>query len=436
MAYRIRPARTDRAWANDLNPVIYTLTGLKGGGVKLWGHDGTEVDAQGNTTGTSKHALQVRSGIGKHVLVRNAGDTADLLRIEDGGTLHDAGTYSRWYGPSGVAYGQIAAADTGKLTVTGSGTSAGVLGATAFEAVSYVSVGASPATSGAIRLLNAGNITWRNFANTADVADITHFTDNNLYLGSGTANTPQVILRGATDVYPARIAGVDYLHVGTAGALEHRQITAPTSTTASNVALYPKSDTIFYKRTPAGVESRLLDAAIVTAAGQLVVGQTSNAFTVLALGATGTVLKAGATAPTWGAISVTDITTGAINNDPPVVTAGGNETTSSLSIVAMAAPTFSISTIGGVCELQTRMTVNASTASIINLYSRVDSGGWSFLGHVSPPSSAGRFELSGFEVYSGLADTGHLFELGWSTSAGTATVFGGDRRLSIMNRKR
>jgi len=68
-----------------------------------------------------------------------------------------------------------------------------------------VSIGTNPASAGAIRLANYGQIAWRNAANTADVVAILVDTGNNLRLGNATMPTvapsnDAVINLGASNV--------------------------------------------------------------------------------------------------------------------------------------------------------------------------------------------------------------------------------------------
>lgn len=480
----IRPAPADHPFAEIFNPVAWMLRGDKGGRIKLWGDDGVETNTRGTQLSVSNHALIVRSDTPNHVRVRNSGDTADIVRIEDGGLLHDAGTYSRWYSPTGVNYGQIAADNNGKLNVTGLGSSSGIMAATAFEASGWVSIGAAPAQSRALRLTNNEVIAWRNGANSGDAAAILMDPSDILFVGHPTSVSSTVVRALNSVVIQAGGASVvtattTLVMVPVATLLG--QVAHPASTSAGFLNFYAATDTFLYKRTPAGVSSSVLDTSRFTGIGQLLFSPTSNSVTALSLGTTwqelvvnattapmwtsgvlavgttigalfygptahavtqltlgasGTFLKAAASAPTWAAFTASDITANAITQRPAVAVGTGVPTTSTTAILAFTSPTLTIVTAGGDVDIEHGLEVGGSTAAVISLYLRVDSGAWTLTAETGLSGATDRDYMSGFERFSGLAATSHLFEMGWTTSAGTATGFANARRMKATEIKK
>jgi hypothetical protein len=72
---------------------------------------------------------------------------------------------------------------------------------------------------------------------------------------------------------------------------------------------------------------------------------------------------------------------------------------------------------------------DATGGALISLHVRVDGGGFVPIADSSQPSSAGRWFLSGFHVFTGLGPGNHLIELGRASNANFITYFPASRRL-------
>lgn len=60
---------------------------------------------------------------------------------------------------------------------------------------------------------------------------------------------------------------------------------------------------------------------------------------------------------------------------------------------------------------------------------RLDGGGWQYVGETAQPSSAGRYTISGFHIFQGVASGAHTVEMGETHNANTVTHYGGGRYM-------
>ncbi len=139
-------------------------------------------------------------------------------------------------------------------------------------------------------------------------------TDHVHAVGSGTVSAPGLpvgeantgLYRSGTGQLAATIAGVLGWITSSAGlaleaALSLKHISTPAAAAAGYLKLYAKSDNNVYKQTPAGDEVLLLDADIVTGAGQILYSTAAEAISPLAAGTARQALQMNsvATAPEW-----------------------------------------------------------------------------------------------------------------------------------------
>lgn len=159
----------------EVNRWLDVLGGLLGGGLLMRGHDGTRRDNSSSTNAVLDMQSSAAGVPHQWWLLSTASPTAtptaaNAHSIQDAGLEIGAGGHARIYGPSGTGYGQFTSDNNGKLTLAGSGVDAGTLSLSALAGLTSISLGATPATTGAIRLSNTTRIVARNAANSGDIA--------------------------------------------------------------------------------------------------------------------------------------------------------------------------------------------------------------------------------------------------------------------------
>jgi hypothetical protein len=143
----------------------------------------------------------------------------------------------------------------------------------------------------------------------------------------------------------------------------------------------------------------------------------------------------------WRQIATADIAAQAVTQFAGVVVGTTDPVINSVSAVQTGVtsnPTTTLTTTGGPVLVLASMEVNASASTDIGLYIR-NSVGNSFVlvGIVSPPSSSGRWHVSGFHLFTPMPAAAYVFDLGWSSSAGVnVTSYGATRRIWALEIKR
>lgn len=121
--------------------------------------------------------LSVRYDASNHLAVTVASNGAVTLNATGAGA---AFTFS-----DAVTISAALTVSTGGITVTGNSTITGTLGGiTTLTVGSVVAVGATPATSGMIRIANAGAVTYRNAGNDGNIDALWLDSGDVLYLGA------------------------------------------------------------------------------------------------------------------------------------------------------------------------------------------------------------------------------------------------------------
>lgn len=98
----------------------------------------------------------------------------------------------------GLGSGGSSAPGSGAADTVQTTNGAGVLqgASNVLAGTGFISIGASPAQSGALRLANNSTVMWRNAANNDDLAGVVIDASNNYTLGNGTSAT--AVLQSAT----------------------------------------------------------------------------------------------------------------------------------------------------------------------------------------------------------------------------------------------
>lgn len=156
-------------------------------------YDGSDIDRRSRAATTGFYGETYRTSSGNHVAVllgATAYDAAPstsnaVLLVQDAAVSVGSGKQLRVYATAGTNFGSLVSDANGGLTLSGTGTAAGTL-----------AFGATPATSGTLRLTNATAVNWRNAGNTADIG-ISVNASNNVLIGDQT-NAATVYLLGAT----------------------------------------------------------------------------------------------------------------------------------------------------------------------------------------------------------------------------------------------
>lgn len=92
--------------AGSVGPWLAMLGGIGQGRINLLGDDGNDVDPNtGATLSSNNPALKIRSAAGKHLLIRNAADSADIASFYDSGLTLASPTFT---GTTTLTGGQIA----------------------------------------------------------------------------------------------------------------------------------------------------------------------------------------------------------------------------------------------------------------------------------------------------------------------------------------
>lgn len=289
-----------------------------------------------------------------------------------------------------------------------------------------------------------------------------------------------VLVRNAADALD--LFRVDDTALAFGAKLDWREAATPPSPSAGSLAFYAQSGHLF-RVNSAGATAAVMDGSFYTTRGMIAYGTTANQFTMLALGttwqeltvnnaatapvwtsgvlavgtgvgdlfyaptahavtrlalgATGTVLKpSGTTAPTWAAITASDITAGAITQRPAVAVGSTDPTVTGASIVALANPTVVMTTAGGDVDLHVGTKLSNSAVTTMNLWLRVDSGGWTIVAECVNANVTEQPYVTGFHRFTGLSSTSHTFEMGLFSLAGTATSYGSSRRMMATEVKK
>lgn len=197
-------------WWIHHNELVDRDAGNANGGRKVsWTqYDGTEIDPQGGgTLSTNNYTHTIRSTVSNHRATLLAATSAmatpstsnAVELVSDTGLFIGSGKALRIYGAGGSGYGGLTSDNNGLLTLAGSGSSNGGLALTFLTASSYVAIGATPASAGAVRLTKATAVTTRNNGNSADITLVTSDTSDNALFGDGT-NATSTKIRAATDI--------------------------------------------------------------------------------------------------------------------------------------------------------------------------------------------------------------------------------------------
>ncbi len=188
--------------------VVNLLRGQVGGQVRLRGFSGNRRNTQGGAVlSSSNYSLDVQSPGGQHAAFVHSSAAATAapttanaaLLVQDTGASVGGGRSLRLYDAAGVDYVALTSDANGGLVLGGSGSAAGDLAVTNLTVVDDISIGATPATTGVIRLSNNTLVTARNAANSANITILGTDASNNVYVGDD-ANTATVVFRGATGV--------------------------------------------------------------------------------------------------------------------------------------------------------------------------------------------------------------------------------------------
>lgn len=209
---------------DGINQVIDLAGGNRGGRIRLRGDDGTALNiAGGASLSTNNYALDVQSTIDNIAafVLKGTSSTAapttanSAVLIQESGLFVGQGKALRIYEAGGVDYAALTSTDGG-LAVGGSGANVGILtGLTSLSLSSFLSVGATPATTGFIRLANTNTVKWRNAANSADISGLAVNGADNMLLGDQTnvanlyalALTSVLTQVGSNIVYQATTSG-------------------------------------------------------------------------------------------------------------------------------------------------------------------------------------------------------------------------------------
>jgi hypothetical protein len=149
----------------------------------------------------------------------------------------------------------------------------------------------------------------------------------------------------------------------------------------------------------------------------------------------------GAGTSAYRQVTTADLVAQAVTQFAGVVVGTTDPVINSISAVQIGVtsnPTTTLTTTGGPVLVFASMEVNASASTGIGLYIR-NSIGNSFVqvGQVDPPSSAGRWHVSGFHLFTPMPAATYVFDLGWNSTAGVnVTSYGGTRRIWAMEIKR
>jgi hypothetical protein len=205
-----------------VNALVNVARGDKSAQVTLFGFDGNRRQtvgsggvAAGAVTSSGQYALDVHSAHASGLLLaarlhgtaRTAAPTVSncALLLADAGLFMGALLPIRLYGGA-TNYASLTPDANGGLALGGVGANAGQLsgvttisGLASLNLSSFLSIGATPATTSAIRLPSGSAISYRNAANSANVTMIASAASNNVEVGDIT-NAPTALVQAATDV--------------------------------------------------------------------------------------------------------------------------------------------------------------------------------------------------------------------------------------------
>lgn len=146
----------------------------------------------------------------------------------------------------------------------------------------------------------------------------------------------------------------------------------------------------------------------------------------------------GAGTSTWAQIPMTALATNSVSVRPAAAAGSTNPTTTNTATAALANPTVSITVPTGVSmDIYAWCTseINDGTGGAqVGYHLRLGGGAWIQVAEISAPSAAGRFPISGFHVFGGVAAGTYSVEIGNSSSTGANTIthYAIGRRLMVL----